>query len=183
MPAAPPIRSAPCAAPATRSTTALVAPRLCSWSSEALSPHPEELAKQASRRMRPVSQRLSLVVRDSASRFLTTRSWGSPRLVAIAPAIDRGLIGDARMMRAVWQALQRLAAAEEELGTAGIADRPVAGILREFEQGLALIHRNHIVVGDGIVLRLGLEGVGERGVAARHRTRDAHHVLRWPGLA
>src|SRR5262245_60093723 len=68
----------------------------------------------------------------------------SPERPAVAPHIG-GLIGDARMIGAVGQAGQRLAAAEEEVGAAGIADRPAAGVLVELEQRAALTDRDDIV--------------------------------------
>ena len=102
---------------------------------------------------------------------------------AVAAAIGGGLIGDARVMRAIGQARERLAAAEEEFRARGIADRPVAGGLVQFEQRQPLAHRHHIVEGDRIGLHLDLEGVRERGVAARNRTRHPHHLLRRTRLA
>src|SRR6267154_1992177 len=71
--------------------------------------------------------------------------------------------------------LRRLAAA--------IADRPMTGGLAQFQQRQPLAHRHHIVMGDRIGLDLDLEGMSERGVAARNRTRHAHHVLRGTWLA
>ena len=105
------------------------------------------------------------------------------RLGLVAPTIRRRLIGDARVVRAVGKARERLAAAEEEVGAARIADRPMAGVLGQFQKRLALAHRHDVVEGDRIGLDLHLEGMGERGVAARDRTRDAHHVLGWTCLA
>ena len=86
-------------------------------------------------------------------------------------------------MRAIGQAGERPAAAEEEFRTGGIADRPVAGGLVELQQRQPLTYRHHIVVGDRIRLQLDIEGVGQRGVAARHRARHPHHLLGGPGLA
>ncbi len=59
----------------------------------------------------------------------------------------------------------------------------MAGGLVEFEQRQPLAHRHHIVVGDRIGLHLHIKGVGQRGVAARHRPRNPHHLLGWAGLA
>ena len=87
------------------------------------------------------------------------------------------------MMRAIGQAGQRLATAEEEFGARGIADRPMAGGLVEFQQRQPLAHRHHIVVGDRIRLHLDVECVSQRGVAARHRPRNPHHLLGGPRLA
>src|SRR3569623_3326721 len=102
---------------------------------------------------------------------------------AITPTVARGLVGDARMVRAIGQATKRLSAAEKELAAARIAARPVAGVFRQFEQGAALVHRHHVVERDRIGYGLDLIGMSERGVAARHRAGDAHHVLRGAHLA
>src|SRR6476646_9026343 len=87
------------------------------------------------------------------------------------------LVGDARVKGAIGQGGDRPPAAKEEFGLAGIADRPAAGLLGQFEQGPALTHGNHVV--DEFRLRLSVEviGMGERGVAADGRARDPHHVL------
>ena len=105
------------------------------------------------------------------------------RLRRLAAAVARRLIGDARVMRAIGQAVQRLAAAEEEFRAGGIADRPVAGGLVEFQQRQPLAHRHHVVERDRIRLHLDFERMRQRGVAARHRTRHPHHVLGGTRLA
>ena len=112
-----------------------------------------------------------------------TRRPPPRRLGRLAAAVAGRLVGDARVMRAIGQALQRLAAAEEEFRTGGIADRPVAGGLVEFQQRQPLAHRHHVIVGDRIRLHFHFEGMGQRGVAARLRTRHPHHVLGRTGLA
>src|SRR5258707_8759532 len=56
------------------------------------------------------------------------------RLRRLAATVGGGLIGDPRVMRAIGQAGQRLAAAEEEFRTGGIADRPMTGRLIQFQQ-------------------------------------------------
>src|SRR5882724_5431022 len=101
----------------------------------------------------------------------------------LATAVACRLIGDARVVRAIGQAGERLAAAEEEFRTRGIADWPMAGGFVQFQQRQALAHRHDVVKGYGIRLQLGLESMGERGVAARDRARDPHHVLGGAGLA
>ena len=53
------------------------------------------------------------------------------------------------MPRAVGQAGEGLAAAEEEIRARGVADWPMAGRLVHFEKRQALTHRDHIVRGDG----------------------------------
>src|SRR5260221_604449 len=88
-----------------------------------------------------------------------------------------------RVIRAIGQAGQRLAATEEEFRTGGIADRPMAGRLIQLEQRQPLAHRHHIVVGDRIRLHLDFESVGQRRVATRDRARNPHHVLGRAGLA
>ena len=55
-------------------------------------------------------------------------------LRGLAASVARRLIGDPRVMCAIGQAVERLAAAEEEFRTGGIADRPVAGGLVELKQ-------------------------------------------------
>src|SRR5262249_16621944 len=59
---------------------------------------------------------------------------------------------------------------------AGIADRPAAGLLVEFEQGAALAKRNDVV--DEVRLELDLEvvGLGERGVTPYRGPRDPQHM-------
>ena len=93
---------------------------------------------------------------------------GSPacRLGRVPPAVRSRLIGDARVMCAVGQARERLAAAEVEIGSGRIADGPVAGPLAQFQKRQALAQRHDIVIGDRIARRLNLEGLRERGVAA-----------------
>ncbi len=63
-----------------------------------------------------------------------------------------------------------MTAAEEEVGGAWIADRPAAGVLIELEQAATLAERDHIV--DDLRLRLRLELVGQRVVAAHRGPRD-----------
>src|SRR5262249_16227318 len=101
------IRSAPSAAPATRSMTGLERGR--DWNQPG-----------------PVSKHVK-----------PGRSAGgdgsTPKRSPVAAHMGR-LIGDARVVRAVGQAGDGLAAAKEEIGMAGIADRPAAGFLVELEQ-------------------------------------------------
>src|SRR5947209_14374552 len=105
------------------------------------------------------------------------------RLRRLAPAVAGGLVGNARMMRAVGQAGQRLAAAKEEIRAGGIADRPMASGLIQFQQRYSLAHWNDIVVGDRIRFQLDFESMRQRGIAARSGTGDPHHVLGGPRLA
>src|SRR5438105_12030981 len=79
------------------------------------------------------------------------------RLRRLAPAVAGGLVGDARMMCAVGQAGQRLAAAEKEIRAGGIADRPMASGFIQFQQRHSLAHWNDIVVGDRIGFQLVFE--------------------------
>src|SRR5712675_1827301 len=96
---------------------------------------------------------------------------------AVAPGCRR-LIGDAAVIAAIGRAGGGLAAAEEEIRLAGIADRPMAFLVIEFEQRAALAERNDVL--DRLDLRLGVVVVslhgGERGVAAHHRARRAEHL-------
>src|SRR5262249_16217999 len=82
--------------------------------------------------------------------------------------------GDARVVRAVGQAGDGLAAAKEEVGMAGIADRPAAGFLVELEQRAALADRDDVVDQLGLQLDIELVGLGERGVAPYRRPRTQH---------
>jgi len=56
-----------------------------------------------------------------------------PRRAPLSPAISHRLIGDAGMITAIREPHDRLAAAEEKVGLAGIADRPMALVVGEFE--------------------------------------------------
>src|SRR6516225_4907466 len=91
--------------------------------------------------------------------------------------------GDARVVRAVGQAGDRLAAAKKEVGMAGIADRPAAGLLVEFEQGAALAKRDDVVDEFRLQLDLELVGLGERGITPYRRPRDPQHVRMGARLA
>ena len=115
-------------------------------------------------------------------RFGKMREQLPPERTAVAPYVGR-LIGDARMIGAVGQAGDAMAAAEEEIGTAGIADRPAAGLLGELEQRPALAERNDVV--DHLGFRLGIElvGMSKRGVAPHRRAGDPHHVRMGARLA
>src|SRR5262245_46550520 len=103
------------------------------------------------------------------------RALLSPERPAVAALIGR-LIGDARMVGAVGQARDGVAAAEEEVRLARIADRPAAGVLGELEQGPALAHRDDVVDELGLGFELEVVGVGERGVAPHRGPRDPQHL-------
>src|SRR5262245_66081365 len=68
----------------------------------------------------------------------------TPERSPIAAHMGR-LIGDARVVRAVGQAGDGLAAAKDEVGMAWVADRPAAGLLVELEQRAALAERDDVV--------------------------------------
>src|SRR5262245_56110161 len=87
-----------------------------------------------------------------------------------------GPISDTRVVGAIRQARDRLTTTEKEIGRAGIADWPTAGILGEFEQAAALAERNDIV--DRLRLRVDFELISKckRCVAAYRAARDAQHV-------
>src|SRR5712691_4528927 len=87
------------------------------------------------------------------------------------------------MVGAVGQAGDGLAAAEEEVGAARIADRPAAGLLGELEQGAALAERNDIVDQLGLGLGVELVGMRQRGIAPYRRARDPQHVRMGARLA
>src|SRR5215471_21410597 len=113
-----PIRSARFAAPATRSMTGL-------------------------ERRRDWNQRW-LVSKHVKSGRSAGADRSTPERPPVAAHMGR-LIGDARVVRAVGQAGDGLAAAKKEVGMAGIADRPAAGLLVELEQGAALAKRDDVV--------------------------------------
>src|SRR6476659_2488763 len=91
------------------------------------------------------------------------RSALSERRLAIA-ALIRRLVGGARVIVAVGQAFQRLAAAEEEFGGRRIADRPAAGVLVELQERAALPDRDNILDQLWLGLLIHLIGQRERGV-------------------
>src|SRR6516165_8332928 len=145
-----PIQSAPSAVPAMRSMTGLGRRR--DWS-----------------RCRPaVSKRVE--PRQSAGADRST-----PERSPVAAHMGR-LIGDARVVRAIGQAGDGLAAAKEEIGIAWIADGPAAGLLVEFEQRAALAERDDVVEQLRFQLDIEFVGLGERGVAPYRRPRDPQHV-------
>src|SRR5215470_673499 len=145
-----PIQSAPSAVPAMRSMTGLGRRR--DWS-----------------RCRPaVSKRVKPGQNAGADRSTPERS-------PVAAHMGR-LIGDARVVRAIGQAGDGLAAAKEEVGMAWIADGPAAGLLVEFEQGAALAERDDVVEQLRFQLDIEFVGLGKRGVAPYRRPRDPQHV-------
>src|SRR5215471_3735478 len=87
-----------------------------------------------------------------------------------------GLIGDARVVRAIGQAGDGLTAAKEEIGMAWIADRPAAGLFVELEQCAALADRDDVIDQLRFQLDIELVGLGERGVAPYRRPRDPQHM-------
>src|SRR5262249_33460744 len=112
-----PIRSARFAAPATRSMTGLERRR--DWNQR-----------------RPASKHAKPGRSAQADR-------STPERPPVAAHMGR-LIGDARVVRAVGQAGDGLAAAKEEIGMAWIADRPAAGLLVELEQRAAAANRRDV---------------------------------------
>src|SRR5215468_6632107 len=151
-----PPRSVPSAAPATRSTTGLGRRR--DWNQRR--PVPKHVKPGRSARV----------------------DRSTPERPPVAAHMGR-LIGDARVVRAVGQAGDGLAAAKEEVGMAGIADRPAAGLLVELEQRAALAKRDDVI--DEFRLQLDLEfvGLGERGVTPYRWPRDPQHVRMGARLA
>src|SRR5262245_36795306 len=114
------------------------------------------------------------------ARVMTTSATGEAlpprRLRRLPPPVGGRLIGHARVVRAVGQARERLAAAEEEVRACGIADRPVAGGFVEFQKRQPLAHRHDVVIGDRIGLDLDFKGLRERSVATRHWAQHPHHL-------
>src|SRR5437879_13362232 len=95
------------------------------------------------------------------------------RRLAVA-ALVRGLVGRARVIVAVGQAVQRLAPAEEEFGGRRVADRPAAGVLVELQERAALPDRDNVLDQLRLGLLIHLIGQRERGVTARHRALRAN---------
>ena len=114
--------------------------------------------------------RVAATARDAAS--LADLQAGNPNALALALDVTKS--------EAITQAVR---AAEEKFGTGRIANRPMAGGFIQLQQRQALPHRNHVVIGDRIRFHFDFEGVGQRGIAARHRARNPHHLLGWTGLA
>src|SRR5215831_9193784 len=113
----------------------------------------------------------------AASRVLLTQHPGrQPRLrsvskrTLVAPAIADRLIGNAAMIGAIGLLIYGVAAAEEEISPAGIADRPSAGFLIQLQQSLALLDRNF----DQLRFRLDVIVIGEGGIAADRWSRHPH---------
>src|SRR6202161_4593323 len=100
------------------------------------------------------------------------RSAGRPPIPA--PLAGR-LIRHPRVIRAIGQAADGVAAAKEKLAAAGIADRPPAGLLGPLQDGPALADRKDVIDQFRCGLRLHFVGVGECGIAADRSTADAHH--------
>src|SRR5579875_57675 len=95
-----------------------------------------------------------------------------------APLVGR-LIGHAGMIGAIGQFVDGFAAAKEELGAAGVADRPMTRPIVELEQCLALRDRDF----DQVRLEIRLVVVGERGIAAHRMARHPQHVAAGTRLA
>src|SRR6185503_5373726 len=96
------------------------------------------------------SSRLAMTGEAFASVIVTTASTLSCGLRRLAAAVAGGLIRHPRMVRAVGQAGQRLAAAKKEFRARGITDRPMAGRLAQLQQRKPLAQRHDIVEGDRI---------------------------------
>src|ERR1043166_971342 len=111
---------------------------------------------------------------EAASR---SRAHGAP--VAVAAAFVRRLISDAAVVAAIGQADDGLAAAEEEVRMTGIADRPMALLFAQLEEGAALADRDDVLERLRLGLDLRLVGSGsvsgERGGAAYRVAKTAEH--------
>src|SRR5262249_22215529 len=107
------------------------------------------------------------------------RSRLSALRALVAAALRYRLIGDPRVEAAIGQSLDGLAAAEEEIRGARIADRPAARAFVQFEDRAALSHRDDVLDDGRLGLDLGLEHMHrrQRGVAAHAWAGDPHHVL------
>src|SRR5436309_1244134 len=91
-----------------------------------------------------LSARVRALLRRALPERLAGPDRSTPERSPVAAHMGR-LIGDARVVRAIGQAGDGLAAAQEEVGMAWIADRPAAGLLIEFEQRAALAERDDVV--------------------------------------
>src|SRR5262249_8102894 len=100
------------------------------------------------------------------------------RLTPVAATVGGGLIGNARMVRAIGQSCDRVAAAEEEFRAAGIANRPSTGLLGQFQNGAALTDRDDVLDEFRGGFHLDLVGMRERRVAANGAASDPQHVRR-----
>src|SRR3984957_7159734 len=98
------------------------------------------------------------------------------RRTPIATAIADRLIRDARVIRAVRQTRDGMAAAKEKLRTAGIADRPAAGLFGQLQNGAALADGNDILDQFRGHLRFDLIGVRKRRIATDRRASDPQHM-------
>ena len=90
------------------------------------------------------------------------------RRTSVAPRGGR-LIRHAAVIGAIGRAADRVAAAKEEIGAAGIADRPAAGLFRQLQNGAALADRNDVLDQRRRGFLFDLVGVRERGIAADRR--------------
>src|SRR5215469_17520632 len=99
----------------------------------------------------------STIVSASRRRKPTTRRLSHRPFVAAA--VGRRLIGDARVIGAVGQSGDRIAAAEKEMAAAGVADRPAAGLLVQFQDSAALTDRNDVADQFRLGLQLVIVGV------------------------
>src|ERR1044071_3505968 len=135
--AAPPIRSAPCAAPVIRSTS----------------------GSAGRRNVRKGG--IGAAQFGTLGRTLGSRTRRTP----VAPGCRR-LIGNAPVISAIRCSGGGLATAEEEVRLAGVADRPVALFLVEFEERAALPDRDDVLDRLRLGLRLVIVGrhMRERGI-------------------
>src|SRR5262249_18698146 len=107
--------------------------------------------------------------------------------IPVAAAFVCRLVGDAGVVAAIGQPDDGLAAAEEEVRLAGIADRPVALLFAQLQERAALPDGDDVFerLRFGLDLRLvGGDRVGrERGVTAYRIANAAEHVRRRSRLA
>src|SRR5262249_22926189 len=82
---------------------------------------------------------------------------------------------DPRMVSAIGQAGDRVAAAEKEIAAAGIADRPAAGLLVQFQDGAALADRADVLDQLRFGLQVVIVGMRQCGIAADRCATDGGH--------
>src|SRR5215475_4409682 len=97
----------------------------------------------------------------------------------VPSAVAHRLISDTAVIRAIRQFVRCFAAAEKEVPAAGITHRPTAGLLRQLQQGLALLNRYFNQLG----FRLEVVVIRKRPIASHGRSWNSHHMAGSPGLA
>src|SRR6266480_6038205 len=101
----------------------------------------------------------------------------------VAPPFAGGLISNPRVIGAIRQAGYRVAATEKEVVTTGVADRPAAGLLVEFQNGPALADWNDVVDQFRFGLQFEIVSMRQCRIATDRCAADAQHMRRRTRLA